>query len=213
MAAYKDLEQQYGRAMEEHGFLPDPENRRYGSMGLCWRHTSQQGGGFFWTYGQQNLYTIKIHDFFFHEDQLLEFHWPESLSVTWYESISGEEFSPCRRLVPGCVKSFIGGREPYRALIHRQIPIVSIGVEITPAYYRDYLRRQFPEEYQSLLESFQTLDQTEHFPEMVQLLKQVRDYRGEGLPARRSRKNRRPAGNYDASTAPWSRNAGSPDLE
>ena len=143
MAANKDLEQQYGRAMEEHGFLPDPENRRYGSMGLCWRHTSQQGGGFFWTYGQQDLYTIKIHDFFFHEDQLLEFHWPESLSVTWYESISGEEFSPCRRLVPGCVKSFIGGREPYRALIHRQIPIVSIGVEITPAYYRDYLRRQF----------------------------------------------------------------------
>lgn len=131
MAANKDLEQQYGRAMEEHGFLPDPENQRYGSMGLCWRHTSQQGGGFFWTYGQQDLYTIKIHDFFFHEDQLLEFHWPESLSVTWYESISGEEFSPCRRLVPGCVKSFIGGREPYRALIHRQIPIVSIGVEIT----------------------------------------------------------------------------------
>ena len=184
MPAYKDLEQQYGQTMEEHSFLPDPENRRYGSMGLCWRHTSQQGGGFFWTYGQQDLYTIKIHDFFFHEDQLLEFHWPESLSVTWYESISGEEFSPCRRLVPGCVKSFIGGREPYRALIHRQIPIVSIGVEITPAYYRDYLRRQFPQEYQSLLESFQTLDQTEHFPEMVQLLKQVRDYRGEGLPAR-----------------------------
>ena len=184
MAAYKDLEQQYGQAMEEHGFIPDPENRRYGSMGLCWRHSSRQGGGFFWTYGQQDLYTIKIHDFFFHEDQLLEFHWPESLSVTWYESISGEEFSPCRRLIPGCVKSFIGGREPYRALIHRHIPIVSIGVEITPAYYRDYLRRQFPEEYQSLLESFQTLDQTEHFPEMVQLLKQVRDYRGEGLPAR-----------------------------
>ena len=184
MAAYKDLEQQYGQAMEEHGFIPDPENRRYSSMGLCWRHSSRQGGGFFWTYGQQDLYTIKIHDFFFHEDQLLEFHWPESLSVTWYESISGEEFSPCRRLIPGCVKSFIGGREPYRALIHRQIPIVSIGVEITPAYYRDYLRRQFPQEYQSLLESFQTLDQTEHFPEMVQLLKQVRDYRGEGLPAR-----------------------------
>ena len=182
MAANKDLEQQYGRAMEEHGFLPDPENRRYGSMGLCWRHTSQQGGGFFWTYGQQNLYTIKIHDFFFHEDQLLEFHWPESLSVTWYESISGEEFSPCRRLVPGCVKSFIGGREPYRALIHRQIPIVSIGVEITPAYYRDYLRRQFPQEYQSLLESFQTLDQTEHFPEMVQLLNRCATTGGRGFP-------------------------------
>ena len=46
MAAYKDLEQQYGQTMEEHSFLPDPENRRYGSMGLCWRHSSRQGGGF-----------------------------------------------------------------------------------------------------------------------------------------------------------------------
>lgn len=110
-------------------------------MGLCWRQAGPGGSGYFWTYGQQDLYMLKIHDFYFHEDQLLEFCWPESLSVTWYESISGEEFSPCRRLVSGCVKSFIGGREPYRALIHRRVPIVSIGIEITPAYYQDYLRR------------------------------------------------------------------------
>lgn len=83
-------------------------------MGLCWRQAGPGGSGYFWTYGQQDLYMLKIHDFYFHEDQLLEFCWPESLSVTWYESISGEEFSPCRRLVSGCVKSFIGGREPYR---------------------------------------------------------------------------------------------------
>ena len=180
----KLLKEQYIKAMDEHGFVPDPNNRRYGTMGLCWRQTGPHGKGYFWTYGQQDLYVIKIHDFYFHEDQLLEFHWPESLSVTWYESISGEEFSPCRRLAPGCVKSFIGGRTPYRALIHRRVPIVSIGIEITPAYYQDYLRRQFPEEYHSLLASFQSLDQTEHFPEMVRLLKEVRDYRGEGLAAK-----------------------------
>ena len=178
------LDEQYAGAMAEHGFVPEPDNRRYGSMGLCWRQAGPGGSGYFWTYGQQDLYMLKIHDFYFHEDQLLEFCWPESLSVTWYESISGEEFSPCRRLVSGCVKSFIGGREPYRALIHRRVPIVSIGIEITPAYYQDYLRRQFPEEFQSLLESFQSLDQTDHFPEMVRLLKEVRDYRGEGLAAK-----------------------------
>lgn len=178
------LDEHYAKAMAEHGFVPEPDNRRYGSMGLCWRQAGPQGSGYFWTYGQRDLYILKIHDFSFHEDQLLEFHWPESLSVTWYESISGEEFSPYRRLAPGCVKSFIGGREPYRVLIHRRVPIVSIGIEITPAYYRDYLRRQFPEEWESLLESFQALDQTEHFPQMVRLLKEVRDYRGEGLAAK-----------------------------
>ena len=116
------LDEKYARAMAEHGFVPEPDNRRYGSMGLCWRQAGPGGSGYFWTYGQQDLYMLKIHDFYFHEDQLLEFCWPESLSVTWYESISGEEFSPCRRLVSGCVKSFIGGREPYRALIHRRVP-------------------------------------------------------------------------------------------
>ena len=35
-----------------------------------------------------------------------------------------------------------------------------------------------------MLESFQSLDQTDHFPEMVRLLKEVRDYRGEGLAAK-----------------------------
>lgn len=108
------LDEQYAGAMAEHGFVPGAGQRRYGSMGLCWRQAGPGGSGYFWTYGQQDLYMLKIHDFYFHEDQLLEFCWPESLSVTWYESISGEEFSPCRRLVSGCVKSFIGGREPYR---------------------------------------------------------------------------------------------------
>ena len=84
------LDEQYAGAMAEHGFVPEPDNRRYGSMGLCWRQAGPGGSGYFWTYGQQDLYMLKIHDFYFHEDQLLEFCWPESLSVTWYESISGK---------------------------------------------------------------------------------------------------------------------------
>ena len=31
------LDEQYAGAMAEHGFVPEPDNRRYGSMGLCWR--------------------------------------------------------------------------------------------------------------------------------------------------------------------------------
>ena len=174
----------YEPLLTDNHFIPVDSNNRFNSAGQCWRLSPEFGEGLYWVYAKKDLYDIKIHDFYFHEDQLLEFCWPESLSVTWYESISGEEFSPCRRLVSGCVKSFIGGREPYRALIHRRVPIVSIGIEITPAYYQDYLRRQFPEEFQSLLESFQSLDQTDHFPEMVRLLKEVRDYRGEGLAAK-----------------------------
>lgn len=65
----------------------------------------------------------------------MEFNLPECLSITQYESISGEELNPYRRLSAGCIKTFIGGDKPYKALIHKKIPIYSIGIEVMPAYY------------------------------------------------------------------------------
>lgn len=174
----------YTPVLLQSGFVPEPENDRFCSMGTCWRQTGDHGGGYYWTYGQKDLFDIKIHDFYFHEDSFLEFRFPEFISITWYESISGEEISPYRRLNAGCVKSFIGGDEPYRILIHKKIPITSVGIEITPAYYEDYLKHQYPGEYVNPLEAFRFVDQTEHFPEMVRLLKSVKNYRGEGIAAK-----------------------------
>ena len=34
-------------------------------------------------------------------------------------------------------------------LIHKNIPIRSIGIEIMPAYYEDYLKKQYPDEYRN----------------------------------------------------------------
>ncbi|MCH1983141.1 AraC family transcriptional regulator [Ruminococcus sp. OA3] len=177
------IDEIYRPIMLRHGFIPEPENRRYGPMGLCWRQTGDSGTGYFWTYAQKDLFNIKIHDFFFYEDSFLEFRFPECLSITWYQSISGEELAPYRRLSAGCVKTFLGGEEPYRVLIHKNIPITCIGIEITPAYYEGYLREQYPNEYVNPAEAFRFVDQTEDFPDMVRLLRQVRDYRGEGIAA------------------------------
>ncbi|MDO5785242.1 MAG: AraC family transcriptional regulator [Eubacteriales bacterium] len=174
----------YGPALREYGFVPQPENHRFGPNGLCWRIDREQGEGYYWTYGQRDLFTIKIHDFYFNEDSFLEFHIPSCLSVTYYESISGEELYPHRRLSAGCVKTFLGGMEPYRVLIHKNIPITSVGIEITPSYYETRLREQYPEEYVHPLEAFRAVDQTDHFPEMVRLLEQVKNYRGEGIAAK-----------------------------
>ncbi len=109
-------------------------------MGLCWKFSQEIGEGSYWTYGQKDLYDIKIHNFSFHKDSLLEFSLPECLSITRYDSISGEELAPYRRLSAGCIKTYIGGYEPYQVLIHKNIPIRSIGIEIMPAYYEDYLK-------------------------------------------------------------------------
>ena len=108
---------------------------------------------------------------------------PECLSITQYESISGEELSPYRRLSAGCIKTFIGGYEPYKALIHKRIPIRSIGIEIMPAYYEDYMKKQYPGDYVNPFTAFKEIDQTMDFPAMAKLLYEVKNYRGSGIAA------------------------------
>ena len=125
----------YVSMLKGHGFTPDPDDHQYGALGICWKLSPEIGEGSYWTYGQKDLYNIKIHNFSFHKDSLLEFPLPECLSITRYDSISGEELAPYRRLSAGCIKTYIGGYEPYQVLIHKNIPIHSIGIEILPAYY------------------------------------------------------------------------------
>ena len=67
----------------------------------------------------------------------MEFHLQEAVSITLYDSISGEELNPYRTKSAGCIKAFIGGYKPYKAIIHKKIPIRSIGIEVMPAYYED----------------------------------------------------------------------------
>ena len=178
------IEQYYVSMLKSHGFTPDPDDHQYGALGLCWKLSPEIGDGSYWAYGQKILYDIKIHNFSFHEDSLLEFSLPECLSITRYDSISGEELAPYRRLSAGCIKTYIGGYEPYQVLIHKNIPIHSIGIEIMPAYYEDYLKRQYPEEYRNPVEAFRRIDQTTDFPEMSRLLSDLQNYRGDGIAAK-----------------------------
>ncbi|MCQ5034367.1 AraC family transcriptional regulator [Coprococcus sp. DFI.6.81] len=173
----------YKEQFDEKGFIPAPDNQSYCNIGSTWKFSDEIGGGYFWIYSVQDLYSIKIHDFFFHKDTIMEFSWPECLSISQYDSVSGEELSPYRRLEAGSIKSFIGGYKPYKVLIHKNIPVKSVGIEIMPAYYEGYLEKQYPDEYISPQKAFSSVGQTMNFPEMSKLLKQVKDYRGEGIAA------------------------------
>ncbi len=173
----------YHPLLSKHNFEPAENIGRFNSVGTCWELSPQVGGGYYWIYCKQDLYDVKIHDFFFHEDSFMEFKLPSCLSITQYESISGEELTPYRRLSAGCIKTFVGGYEPYKVLIHKKIPIRAIGIEIMPAYYEDYLKTQYPTDYASPLSAFQQIDQVMEFPEMARLLHQIKSYRGDGIAA------------------------------
>lgn len=165
-----------------HFSLTDKENQ-FNSVGQCWKLSPELGEGYYWIYSKDNLYDIKIHDFYFYEDFFMEFCLPECLSITKYESISGEELSPYRRLSAGSIRAFIGGYKPYKALIHKKIPVKCIGIEIMPAYYENRLQEQYPDDYTSPLSAFSKIDQTTDFPKMAKLLHEVKTYRGDGISA------------------------------
>ena len=141
------------------------------------------GGGCYWVYARKDLFDIKIHDFFFHEDQCLDMAIPECISIQRYDSISGEELDPCRRLSAGDIQTIVGGKPRYRALIHKRIPIHAVGVEILPNYYDDFLKKQYPNVCFDLPSAFQSVDQATDFPAMSKLLFEIENYRGEGAAA------------------------------
>lgn len=72
---------------------------------------------------------------------------PEGINIQRYDSVSGEEFNPYRRLSAGDIETIVGGKQHYRALIHKRIPIHSVGIEILPNYYEDFLKKQYPDIY------------------------------------------------------------------
>ena len=180
-----DIEGRYHDSLLELGFCELAPNEKFNAAGKLYSVPVTLGQGFYWVYSQNDLYDIKIHDFYFYKDSFFNFGIPEGyLGICYYDSISGEELSPYRRLTAGCVKSFIGGLESCKTLIHKNNPIRSIDIEITPAYYDKYLKGKYPAEYIDPHEAFCNIALTNHFPEMIQLFRQIQDYRGEGIAAK-----------------------------
>lgn len=62
------IEQYYAPLLKKHGFVPEPDNDQYGPLGALLEAISEVGEGSYWTYGQRDLFDIKIHNFSFNKD-------------------------------------------------------------------------------------------------------------------------------------------------
>lgn len=165
----------------KEGFIVETLDTQYNTLGKCYRVDPNLGKGHYWIYAHENLFAVVIHDFLFYEDYFLECELPEYLSITYYDSLSGEELNPYKRLNAGCVKGYWSNGNVYQALFHKNIPIRSIGITITPEYYEGYLKEKYLGEYISPRSALLSIDETTDFPEMVLLLHQIRNYRGTGM--------------------------------
>ncbi|MFT4145659.1 MAG: AraC family transcriptional regulator [Mobilitalea sp.] len=178
------IENFYETMLTERGFSPIKQNERFNSCGQTYSLSKELGEGFYWVYSETDLFDIKIHDFYFHEDYLFECKMPECMSISFYQSISGHELNPYRRINANCIKTYIGGQTAYNAVTHKRIPVKVVGIEILPAYYNNYLREKYPDDYINPYDAFYSIDETSHFPEMLLLLNQVSEYRGNGISAK-----------------------------
>lgn len=182
----KKTETFYMSKLMESGFTEVPSNGSYSPIGRLFQLSGEYGEGFNWIYNQKELYNIKVHNFSFHNDIVLDIkakEWPECLNIMYYKSISGEQLTPYRSISAGCITTFFGGDHPYQAVIHKNIPVRSIGIEILPNYYDRYLKEMYAEAYINPQEAFKNIDPTANFPEMVSLLQQIWNYRGDGISA------------------------------
>ncbi|MFD3158173.1 helix-turn-helix domain-containing protein [Haloimpatiens sp. FM7330] len=177
----KDIHEPY---LLEKGFTLEDPNQQYNVMGQTYRIDPNIGKGYYWIYTHEDLFAIVIHNFFFYEDYFLKCQLPEYLSITYYDSISGEELNPYKRLNAGCVKGYWSNENVYQALFHKNIPIRSIGIELTPEYYENYLSKKYPTEYINIHSALLSINEATDFPEMVLLLNQIKSYRGTGMAAK-----------------------------
>ena len=161
-----EINEFYKEWLTHSGFVEVESSPDFSPAGKLYLAPKEVGCGYYWVYGEKDLFDIKIHDFYFFEDNFVSLN------------------TPYRRLTAGCVKTFYGGHNEYKSIMHKNIPIRSVGIEVFPAYYEKYLKESYPDDYLSPHEAFIRVGQTLDFPEMSHLLRQVWDYKGDGIPAK-----------------------------
>lgn len=168
----------------KYGFKKMNSSEKFNSTGDCYELNPKLGKGNYWIYSYKDLFSVTIHDFFFYEDFYLEYKLPEYFSLSYYESVSGEEFNPYTRLSAGCVRSYLFGSKKYQAIFHKNIPIKSIDIEFTPKYLDKYLEMKYEEDYVNPREALLGLRETKELPEIEHILYQIKSYRGSGMSAK-----------------------------
>lgn len=119
------------------------------------------------------LWSISIHDFVLRDDFVMDFDLPSYLTVTWFKSISGEEFNPYRKLKPNSIWGQSIGSGPWRGVAHGGVPVQSVSIEVAPEFSMQFLEREYEGQFQNVERAFVSLGRDGEFPEMKALLSRL----------------------------------------
>ena len=137
-----------------------------------WQAYAIESGGMhgrFYTCSPKRSWQISIHDFTLANDMLLEFEGQDYISVGWYESISGEQFNPYRRLRPSTLWGF-DTRGGWRGLTHGGIPVRSISIEIRPDLLERFIKDGYWNSYEEISATLLRVNEGTDLPKLRALL-------------------------------------------
>lgn len=165
------------------GFYVDEKRNKKDDIRQYYKFNTEKAKGSYWVYAYKNLFSISCLEFTSLDDFYVEFLQPDYISISYYDSISGEELSPYKRIQSNCIRGHIGNNNLYRAVYHKNIPIKSISIEIMPEYYNDYLNKKYPGVFKHPKSAFKSIDGATDFPQLVLILRQLASFSGSGISA------------------------------
>lgn len=157
-------------SLAQAGFHPTPSPEGFGPLWTSFASDEGLVRGRFHTCAPTDRWSLSIHDFTLTRDAVLEFELSEYASITWYESISGEEFAPYRRLRAKSLWGLYSDQGGWRGLVHGGIPVRAIGVEVPRSTVEAYLVDECPEGLAGVTQAVRALNDLDHYPELQSLL-------------------------------------------
>ena len=161
----------HASTLDKTDFEPAESPRNFGP---CWRTYRADGTsavGSLHICANGRLWSVTIRDITLADDMLLEFDQPGHLSVAWYESISGEEFTPYRKLRAKSVCGFYTGDDGWRGLVHEGVPIRSVAVEVSPEFAASFLADAYPGRFSTPARAFASIGREDDYPELRDALR------------------------------------------
>ena len=156
------------------GFAQAPPAQGLGGLWSSWRCEGPECTGWFHFLSPgPALWSITIHDFIMRGDYIMDVELPSYLTVTWFKSIAGEEFSPRRRLRPNSVWGQSIGGGPWKGVARGGVPVQSVSIEVTPEFSAQFLDGHYAGRFRDVERAFAGLGAADEFPEMRALLSRL----------------------------------------
>ncbi len=145
------------------------------------------GVGGYWLYDYKNMFTISIHDFYFHDDFYFSADMyvkdkPTYLSISHNISINGDFLNSSINPISNSITGVLYGENTVNAVIDKNTQVYSISIEIYPDYY-DYLTDKFKLEKEYLKNALLSLKSDTDFYEMMILLQEIKNFKSAGISA------------------------------